>query len=68
MIEKIKINEPFFHAPAGSTLKLVHDTRCLQVCDICGEKKYCDWYEWDPPISGMTGMDVCPSCSKKVAE
>lgn len=63
--ERIMITVPFFSAPAGSTLKLLHNTRCLQVCDICCQKKYCDFYEWDPRIKGMTGMDVCPTCSKQ---
>lgn len=64
MIAKIMISKPFFSAPAGSTLKLIPNTKCLQICDICGQKKYCDWYEWEPEIRGMTGMDVCPSCCK----
>ena len=63
-VEKIKIDRPFFSADAGSTLKLIHNTRELQVCDICGMKKYCDWYEWQPHIRGMTGMDICSSCGK----
>lgn len=63
--EKIVITDPFFSAPAGSTLRLVPDSCCLQVCDICGKKKYCDYYIWDPSIMGMTGMDVCPTCSRQ---
>lgn len=65
--EIIMINEKFFSAPAGSTLKLLHNSRMNQVCDVCGKRRYCDWYEWDPSISGMTGMDVCPGCSKKLS-
>lgn len=66
MIERIKIKEDFFHAPPGSTLRLIPNSRMSQVCDVCGCRKYCDWYEWDPGISGMTGMDVCSSCAKKL--
>lgn len=66
----VKISEPFFSAPAGSTLKQIPDTRMRIVCDVCGEMKFCDWFEWSPEISGMTGMDICPSCSRamKVSE
>lgn len=67
MIEKIMISEKFFSAPAGSMLKRLPDTRMFQVCDICGKKKPCDWYEWEPSISGMTGMDVCPTCAREHA-
>lgn len=66
MIERIKIQEEFFSAPVGATLELIPDSRMSQVCDVCGCRKYCDWYEWDPPISGMTGMDVCSTCAKKL--
>lgn len=62
----IRIREPFFSAPAGSTLKLMHNTRMQQICDVCGNHRYCDWYEWDPQIDGMTGMDVCPTCAKSL--
>lgn len=44
MIERIMIEESFFSAPAGSTLKHIPNTRMLQVCDVCGQKKYCDWW------------------------
>ncbi len=67
MITKIMIEEPFFSAPAGSFLKVVPNTRMLQVCDVCGSKKYCDWFEWDPQITGMTGMDICPACAKRLS-
>ena len=66
-VKMIMIEKPFFHADAGSTLLFVENSRMLQVCDVCGEKRYCDWYEWDPPIRGMTGMDVCRSCAKRLA-
>ena len=66
-IEMIMIEEEFFGAPAGSTLKRIPDARMMEVCDVCGNKRYCDWYEWEPRISGMTGMDVCASCSKRLA-
>ena len=67
-VERIRIEEPFFNAPAGSTLKLIHNTRMIGICDVCGNKKYCDWYEWDPEIHYMTGMDVCSSCSKRLTD
>lgn len=66
-VEQIMIEKPFFSAPAGSTLKLIHNTRMSQVCDVCGNRRYCDWYEWEPGITGMTGMDVCPECSKRLS-
>lgn len=66
-VEMIMIEKPFFSAPAGSTLKLLHDTRMAQVCDVCGKRRRCDWYEWEPRIIGMTGMDVCPTCAKRLA-
>lgn len=66
MIERIKIVKPFFSAPAGATLKLLPDSRMMEVCDSCGEKRYCDYYEWDPSIRGMTGMDICRTCAKKL--
>ena len=61
---RIKISESFFHAPIGSTLIRIENTYQLEVCDMCGKKKKCDWFEWDPHISGMTGMDVCRTCAK----
>lgn len=66
-VTKIMIEEEFFSAPPGATLTLIPNSRQMQVCDVCGNKKYCDWYEWDPERRGMTGMDVCPTCAKKLA-
>lgn len=66
MIERIRIEKDFFSAPPGSTLRLIPNRRMSQVCDVCGCRKYCDWYEWDPGISGMPGMDVCSTCAKKL--
>ena len=62
-VEFIRIREGFFSLPAGSILRLIPDTLESEVCDVCGEKKRCDWYE---PVerSTTTGMDVCRRCSK----
>ena len=62
----VKIKEPFFRAPAGSIAVRVDGTYDTEVCDVCGKKRKCDWYEWRPGIAGMTGMDICRSCAKSL--
>lgn len=59
----IRIRDAFFSLPPGSILKLIPETYDTEVCDVCGEKKRCDWYE---PVenSTTTGMDVCRRCSR----
>lgn len=62
MIEKIRIKAPFFYASEGTEFNLVPGTYASQVCDVCGNRRMCDWYV--PKDCSVTGMDVCRTCGK----
>ena len=53
---------PPFHA--GDRFVLIKDTYDLEICDLCGKKRKCDWFEYDG--ENYTGIDVCRGCQKDV--
>lgn len=63
MIVELKI--PFFSLLEGTRLERIDGTLETQVCDVCGQKKRCDWYV---PCGNIChpGMNICKSCAKKL--
>lgn len=64
-VELIKLEKPFFHYIG--TLKVVPETYDNEVCDICGRRRKCDWYEpvvRKDPWTDLTGMDICRQCQR----
>lgn len=64
----IRLKKSFFSAPVGTKLILIPDTYELNVCDICGKKRQCDYYQSEEfeGICGPTSVfvDVCRQCKK----
>lgn len=61
-----RINREILKAPRYTKFELKADSRMTAVCDVCGEKKQCDWLECiDLPFFNG-GFDCCASCQKEV--
>ena len=63
--ESIKVDFRFFSAPAGTVYRRIVGTYELNVCDCCGMKRSCDFYESE---DGNVLMDLCRGCKKTHAE
>ena len=63
--ESIKVDFRFFSAPAGTVYHRIIGTYELNVCDCCGMKRSCDFYESE---DGSTLLDLCRTCKKTHAE
>ena len=63
--ESIKVDFRFFSAPAGTVYRRIVGTYELNVCDCCGMKRSCDFYESE---DGKVLMDLCRGCKKTHAE
>ena len=61
-----KIEEPVFIFEAGDTFNLMPDSYESNICDVCGQRKKCDWLENRVLGNGKTGMDCCRTCQKKI--
>lgn len=61
MSEVIRIEDEFF--------KLVEGTYEMNVCDRCGCRRKCDWWE-NVTFTGIwtTGYDFCRECSEELRE
>ena len=46
----------------GDKLALIEDTCSPQICDICGKKRLCVWFEQKDKL---VGMDICRRCRKE---
>ena len=62
-----KSKVPIFNAPAGTVFYYIANSYELNVCDICGKKRKCDWFECED-IGILTGFDCCRSCRSEVLE
>ena len=53
-----------FRAPIGTYFDLVENSYATAVCDICGKRKKCNYFEcWcHNPI---VGFDCCRTCRKQ---
>lgn len=66
--EIIALKVSFFGAAPGDRLKLIEGSRDREVCDVCGNKRDCYWYEPEEGVSAhsITGMDVCWTCARSL--
>lgn len=56
---------PAFIFHAGDVFELIDNTYTSEICDVCGQKRRCDWLTYMGPES-KTGMDCCRSCQRKI--
>lgn len=59
------IDQNQFCFDAGDLFELKDNSYMLEICDICGKKRKCDWLEYKGP-EYKTGMDVCRECQKEI--
>lgn len=59
----LALNKNIFSLKKGDILTLIIDTYALEICDVCGKKRKCDWFE---QTEKLTGIDVCRECRKKI--
>lgn len=59
------IDAPTFIFHAGDVFELKADSYASEICDVCGQRRKCDWLEYKGPEI-KTGMDCCRSCQKKI--
>ena len=60
-----RINKGMLGAPRYTKFVLKPDSRKNEICDVCGERKQCDWLECTD-LSIIAGFDCCASCQKEV--
>jgi len=61
---RFKLVMPVFNAPVGTYFALCENTYEMTVCDVCGKKKKCDFFEcWC--FKPITGFDCCRTCRKQ---
>lgn len=68
MNQKYRFSVGVFKSPPGESYDLIPDTYTLTVCDICGNKRKCDFFvpsEKALYIPHITGFDCCRGCRKK---
>ena len=58
-------NEDMCSLKRGSKF-IMADAYALEICDICGKKRKCEWLEYRG--NGFTGLDVCRSCLREKFE
>ena len=60
---EVRLPFDFFRAPAGTPFYLIENTYALEVCDVCGKKRTCDYYQSKDPV---VFLDVCRSCRNEL--
>lgn len=62
------LKEDAFIFNAGDRFELIDGSYDYEICDICGNKRKCDWlaYRVKPNPEGKTGFDCCRTCEKNV--
>ena len=61
---RFKLVMPVLKAPVGTYFALCENTYVTAVCDVCGKKKKCDFFEcWC--LRPITGFDCCRTCRKQ---
>ena len=65
MTYKSKIS--ILNAPVGTVFYRVANSAEMNICDVCGCRKKCDWYECED-LWIITGFDCCRTCSKEALE
>lgn len=63
-----RLKEPAFIFETGDTLHLMPDSYEMNICDVCGQRRKCDWLENCHLEDGRTGMDCCRTCQRKILE
>lgn len=63
---RYELLEPTFIFEKGDTFHLMPNSYEMNVCDVCCQKRKCDWLENDELGNGKTGMDCCRSCQKRI--
>lgn len=58
----VKLPQQWMGIPEGTKLVISLNSYEENICDCCGQKRMCDWFEWEDG-----GLDLCRKCAKKWA-